>query len=92
MAYPRYWQAIMAKLQDFRWDIGRAKHKRKPVRITIEYHHKTFGAESKKITALDLKTPEMEEITDLIAEILKKKELELEAKIKDYESREGETV
>lgn len=87
MSYPTHWQSIITKLQDFRYALKPNRFKRNTVRITIDHTHNRFR-DNKRRTVIDLESSEMEEITDLIAEIFKEKELELEAKIKDYESRE----
>jgi predicted site-specific integrase-resolvase len=87
MSYPSYWQSIITKYQDFILDIQRAKHKRRPVKITIEYHHKSFGAENKRTTTLDLKTVEAEEIVEAIEKFIQQKEIELLSNIEDYENQ-----
>jgi len=91
MSYPRYWSEMMSKLQQFRWKNENARHDRKAVSITIEYHHKRFGAGNKKTVTLDLKAPEMDAIVYNIEQSIRLKEMELLKDIEDYEKREGNT-
>ena len=85
MSYPTYWRSVISKFEDFRTDLKHNRFKRNTVRITIDSTHKTFR-DNKRRTVIDLESSDLEDIVDQINTIIWKKELELEEKIKNYES------